>query len=136
MQQAKMTLQELMDAAEARLVELNYAPQTIYVFRCYWRDLLSYAEEKNEKYFSVELGEKYLLERRGIDVLADESTLGLPRWRIRPYKRAIYLLAEFKRAVLFLESGRWSAPRFRHALLPYWSITLLWREAAIIAKAP
>ena len=62
MQQTKMTLQELMDAAEARLVELNYAPQTIYVFRCYWRDLLSYAEEKNEKYFSVELGEKYLLE--------------------------------------------------------------------------
>ena len=48
MQQTKMTLQELMDAAEARLVELNYAPQTIYVFRCYWRDLLSYAEEKNE----------------------------------------------------------------------------------------
>lgn len=35
MQQTKMTLQELMDAAEARLVELNYAPQTIYVFRCY-----------------------------------------------------------------------------------------------------
>ena len=46
---------------------------------------------KAGKYFSVELGEKYLLERRGIDVLADESTLGLPRWRIRPYKRAIYL---------------------------------------------
>ena len=106
MQQTKMTLQELMDAAEARLVELNYAHQTIYVFRCYWRDLLSYAEEKNEKYFSVELGEKYLLERRGIDVLADESTLGLPRWRIRPYKRAIYLLAEFQKSGVVLRKRK------------------------------
>ena len=106
MQQTKMSLQELMDAAEARLVELNYAHQTIYVFRCYWRDLLSYAEEKNENYFSVELGEKYLLERRGIDVLADESTLGLPRWRIRPYKRAIYLLAEFQKSGVVLRKRK------------------------------
>ena len=69
MQQTKMTLQELMDSVEARLVELNYAPKTIYAFRCCWWDILSYAEEKNEKCFSIELGEKYLLERRGIDAI-------------------------------------------------------------------
>lgn len=106
MQQTKMTLQELMDAAEARLVELNYSPQTIYAYRCSWRDFLSYAEEQNEKFFSVKLGEKYLLERRGIDVLADESTLGLPRWKIRPHKRAIYLLAEFQKCGIVLRKRK------------------------------
>ena len=89
MQQTKMTLQELIDTAEARLADLNYSSKSIYDFHRCWLDLLSYAEERNEKYFSVELGEMYLLERRGIDVLADESTLGLTRSKIRPYKRAI-----------------------------------------------
>lgn len=98
MEQSKKTLQELMAATETRLVELNYSPKTIYdICRC-WRDLLAYAKEKNEEYFSVELGEKYLLERRGIDVLVDEKALGLPRWRVRPYKRAIYILAEFQKS--------------------------------------
>lgn len=106
MQQTKMTLQELIDTAEARLVELNYSPNTTYIFHRCWLDLLAYAEERNEKNFSVELGEKYLLERRGIDVLADESTLGLTRSKIRPYKRAIYLLADLQRSGVVLRKRR------------------------------
>lgn len=61
---------------------------------------------KERKNFSVELGEKYLLERRGIDVLADESTLGLTRSKIRPYKRAIYLLADLQRSGVVLRKRR------------------------------
>lgn len=106
MQQTKMTLQELIDTAEARLADLNYSQKAIYDFHRCWLDLLSYAEERNEKYFSVELGEKYLLERRGIDVLADESTLGLTRSMIRPYKRAIYLLADLQKSGVVLRKRR------------------------------
>ena len=106
MQQTKMTLQELIDTAETRLVELNYSPNSIYIFHRCWHDLLAYAEERNEKYFSVELGEKYLLERRGIDVLADESTLGLTRSKIRPSKRAIYLLADLQKSGVVLRKRR------------------------------
>ena len=80
--------------------------KAIYDFHRCWLDLLSYAEERNEKYFSVELGEKYLLERRGIDVLADESTLGLTRSMIRPYKRAIYLLADLQKSGVVLRKRR------------------------------
>lgn len=134
MQQTKMTLQELIDTAEAKLADLNYSQKAIYDFHRCWLDLLSYAEERNEKYFSVELGEKYLLERRGIEVLADESTLGLTRSMIRPYKRAIYLLADLQKSGVVLENEEWSAPRSQLALLPYWSIILLWQEAIITAK--
>ena len=49
MQQTKMTLQELIDTAEARLVELNYSPNTTYIFHRCWLDLLAYAEERNEE---------------------------------------------------------------------------------------
>ena len=92
----RMLLPELMDATETRMVKLNYSSKTMYSIRCLWRDLLSYAAEKGTNYFSAELGENYLLERFKIDVWSDETAVSLPKCKIKRYKRAIALLADFQ----------------------------------------
>ena len=110
MQQTKMTLQELMDAAEARLVELNYAPQTIYVFRCYWRDLLSYAEIGTRNISQQNQWRNICWNGARLMSWPTRVHWGLPRWRIRPYKRAIYLLAKFQKSGVVLRKRKmeWS----------------------------
>lgn len=92
----RILLTELIESAKARLQELQYAPATVNNFMRHWRKLLDYAEQKGVEYFSIELGESFLKEVCNIDVTAEEQAPGLPRWKIRPVKRAVYLLADFQ----------------------------------------
>lgn len=107
MDRAKIPLVELIESAKARLQELQYAPATIKNFMMYWRKLIDYANQKGEEYFSMALGESFLKEVCHIDVTAEEQAPGLPRWKVRPVKRAVYLLADFQNSGSILR--KWKA---------------------------
>ncbi len=107
MDRAKIPLEELIESAKVRLRELQYAPTTISNFMMYWRKLIDYANQEGEKYFSTTLGESFLKEVCHIDVTAEEQAPGLPRWKVRPVKRAVYLLADFQNSGSILR--KWKA---------------------------
>ena len=92
----RKSLCQLIEVTDKQLHEMNYSQAVIYSYRRCWRELIEYAEERNVTYYSVELGEKYLLEKRGIDIYADKKTLNLPRWKINPFMRAINVLTDMQ----------------------------------------
>lgn len=96
MENIRMPLRELIDTAKERLQELQYAPATINAFSRYWRELLEYAEKIQTQYFSVTLGENYLREVCHIDVAEGTHDPNLPRWKVNPPKRAVYLLVDLQ----------------------------------------
>ncbi len=106
MDKTKISLGELITSAKARLQELQYAPATISIFSRYWQELLDFADQKQAQYFSITLGENFLKEVCHIDVTAEEQTPGLPRWKVRPAKRAVYLLADFQNSGSVLRKGK------------------------------
>ncbi len=96
MEDTRIPLRELIDTAKERLQQLQYAPATINVFSRYWRELFAYAEEKQAQYFSTTLGEDYLREVCHINVADGTQDPDLPRWKVNPPKRAVYLLADLQ----------------------------------------
>lgn len=106
MENAKVPLSELIETVKTRLQELQYRPQTIYGFSCYWKKLCEYAAVRHDEYFTVALGEDFLREVCHIDVTAEEEAPNLPRWQINPPKRAVYLLADFQRSGSVLRKGK------------------------------
>lgn len=96
MENTKMPLKELIDTAKKRLQELQYAPSTINMLSRYWRELLEYADERQSRYFSTTLGEDYLREVCHINVVEGTQDPDLPRWKVNPPKRAIYLLVDLQ----------------------------------------
>ena len=96
MEKTKVPLPELIDTAKTRLQELQYRPATINGFSRYWKELLEYADEHHAQYFTVTLGEDFLREMYQIDVTAETQAPDLPRRKVNPPKRAIYLLADFQ----------------------------------------
>jgi len=96
MEGIKIPLRALVDTAKMRLQELQYAPATINAFSRYWRELLEYADERRIQYFSVTLGEDYLREVCHINVVEGTQDPNLPRWKVNPPKRAVYLLADLQ----------------------------------------
>lgn len=106
MKNAKIPLPELIETVKSRLRELQYRPTTIYGFSCYWKKLLQYADERQIKYFTVALGENFLREVCHVDVTAEKQAPDLPRWKINPPKRAIYLLVDFQNSGSVLRKGK------------------------------
>lgn len=98
MENAKIPLWELIDKAKRRLQELQYTPATIKVLSRYWRKLLEYADGKQIRYFTVMMGEDYLRDVCHIHVAEEAQAPDLPRWRVTPPKRAVYLLGSVQRA--------------------------------------
>jgi len=107
MDRERISLVGLIESAKARLQELQYAPATVNNFMQHWRKLLDYAEQKETEYFSIELGESFLKEVCHIDVTAEDQAPDLPRWKVRPVKRAVYLLADFQNSGSILR--KWKA---------------------------
>lgn len=106
MEDIRMPLRELIDTAKERLRELQYAPATINAFSRYWRELLEYAEKVQTQYFSVTLGEDYLREVCHIDVAEGTHDPNLPRWKVNPPKRAVYLLVDLQNSGSVLRKGQ------------------------------
>lgn len=106
MENTKIPLPELIETVKARLRELQYRPETIKGFSRYWKELLEYAGEHQAQYFTVTLGEDFLKEVCHIDVTAEKQAPELPRWKVNPPKRAIYLLADFQNSGSVLRKGK------------------------------
>ena len=106
MENVNVPLPELIETVKTRLRELQYRPATIYGFSFYWKKLLEYAEERQAEFFTVALGEDFLKEVCHIDVTAEEEAPGLPRWKVNPPKRAVYLLADFQSSGSVLRKGK------------------------------
>ncbi len=96
MENVKIPLPELIATVKTRLQELQYSPKTICGYSCYWKKLLEYADKRQIKYFTVTLGEDFLREVCHVDVTAEDPVSDLPKWKINPPKRAIYLLVDFQ----------------------------------------
>ena len=106
MENIRMPLRELIDTAKERLQELQYAPATINALSRYWRELLEYAEKVRIQYFSVTLGEDYLREVCHIDVAEGTHDPDLPRWKVNPPKRAVYLLVDLQNSGSVLRKAK------------------------------
>jgi len=64
----KRTIRELADAVIAELKRLGYKQSTIHNYEKIYMDFIRYADEKHVTVYSIEFGEKYLREVRGIDI--------------------------------------------------------------------
>ena len=64
----RMTIRELVDAVIAELRRLGYKQSTIHGYEKICADLIRYADENHVTKYSLDLGEKYLKEVRGIDL--------------------------------------------------------------------
>ena len=106
MEENRIPLPELIQAVKTRLRELQYSKATINSFLSYWKALLEYANECHEQYFTVTLGEDFLREKCHIDVTAEGQAPNLPRWKVNPPKRAIYLLVDFQNSGSVLRKGK------------------------------
>lgn len=106
MERTKILLPELIETAKARLQELQYRPSTINGFSRYWKELLEYAGEHQAQYFTISLGEDFLREMYHIDVAVETQAPDLPRRKVNPPKRAIYLLADFQNSGSVLRKGK------------------------------
>lgn len=105
MENVSVPLPELIEVVKTRLRKLQYRPTTIDGFSSYWKKLLEYAEERQAEFFTVALGEDFLREKCHIDVTAEEEAPGLPRWKVNPPKRAVYMLADFQNSGSILRKG-------------------------------
>ena len=101
-----LPLASLIETVDAELQRLNYSETCIVGFRCRWRELLKYAREKGEEFFTVALGEKFLLERYGIDVCKGNMEQDVPYHRVKAYKRHIFILADYQATGAVLRKSR------------------------------
>lgn len=92
----QLRLPELIAEVEQKLISLNYSPSTVASYRRRWMDLLDFAEKTETECFTVKFGERYLLERCGVNVFSDNSTQGMPRWKVWESKRLVYILADYQ----------------------------------------
>ena len=64
----KMTIKELVHAVIAELRRLGYKQSTIHCYEKTCEDIVRYADEQHTTEYTIEFGEKYLREVRGIDL--------------------------------------------------------------------
>ena len=61
--ETKLTINELIDKVLAELERLNYSHNSLCGFRCFYKRVIAFANEKEELYFSEELGRAFLKEK-------------------------------------------------------------------------
>jgi len=61
--ETKLTINELVAKVLAELERLNYSHNSLCEFRCFYKRVIAFANEKEELYFSEELGSAFLKER-------------------------------------------------------------------------
>ena len=58
--ETKLTINELVDKVLAELERLNYSYSSLCGFRAFYKRVIAFANEKEELYFSEELGRAFL----------------------------------------------------------------------------
>ena len=64
----QMTIRELVNAVIAELIQLGYKRPTIHSYEKIYADLIRFADEQHATEYTIDFGEMYLKEVRGIDL--------------------------------------------------------------------
>lgn len=90
----KLTLRELIDTVMQKMSELDYSHNTILNYQRFYRRFYDYAVDLGEKYFSEELGARYLKERYNCthDTIHENS----PAKNLRAPIRYIRVLGDYQ----------------------------------------
>lgn len=89
-----LTLEELIDTVLQKMSEMDYAKQTILNYQRFYRRFLNFANERNEVYFTENLGSSFLLENYGCthDTIHENS----PTKKICVQVRYIRVLGDYQ----------------------------------------
>ncbi len=91
--ETKLTINELVDKVLAELERLNYSHNSLCGFRCFYKRVIAFAKEKEELYFSEELGRAFLKERYNCTV--NYYTEAMPKSYRDPIRR-IRILGDYQ----------------------------------------
>ncbi len=91
--ETKLTINELVDKVLAELERLNYSHNSLCGFRCFYKRVIAFAKEKEELYFSEELGSAFLKERYNCTV--NYYTEAMPKSHRGPIRR-IRILGDYQ----------------------------------------
>jgi len=129
----QLSIKELVDAVIGELRRLGYKKSTIHSYEKICADLIRYADEQHRTEYTIELGEKYLREVRGIDLfyLASSSDSSYNKRNYLPV-RVCQCLAEWMlhRCLPLKKQGKLASQNLpEHLKLSYDSYVTLCREA-------
>lgn len=91
--ETKLTINKLVDKVLAELERLNYSHNSLCGFRCFYKRVIAFAKEKEELYFSEELGSAFLKERYNCTV--NYYTEAMPKSCKEPIRR-IRILGDYQ----------------------------------------
>ena len=91
--ETKLTINELVAKVLAELERLNYSYNSLCGFRCFYKRVIAFANEKEELYFSEELGRAFLKERYNCTV--NYYTEAMPKSCKEPIRR-IRILGDYQ----------------------------------------
>ena len=86
-------LSDLVSDLEQELLRLGYTEGSMCFYRRRWRQLIHYAEEHNEKYFTEQLGIAFLKDK--FDIAQDDFTKVLPQKETQEL-RVIRMIGDFQ----------------------------------------
>lgn len=91
--ETKLTINELVAKVLAELERLNYYYNSLCGFRAFYKRVIAFAKEKEELYFSEELGRAFLKERYNCTV--NYYTEAMPKSCKEPIRR-IRILGDYQ----------------------------------------
>ena len=91
--ETKLTINKLVDKVLAELERLNYSHNSLCGFRCFYKRVIAFANEKEELYFSEELGRAFLKEKYNCTV--NYYTEAMPKSSKGPIRK-IRILGDYQ----------------------------------------
>jgi integrase/recombinase XerD len=113
MEKMYSTLPELIEAVKSEMTRLRYNKKSsIMPYQRIWRQMLAYAENTGERYYTQALGEKFLREKYGINAAESIMPNDLPMWQIRKLRRAVNLLSDYQNGNGIIIRRKWRTAEF------------------------
>lgn len=118
---SKPKINELIDQVLKELERLNYAYCSRLHFRSFYKKFCFFAIQNDEKYFSEELGRKYLKEKYGLTI--DYINENMPS-QLKDHIRKIRVLGDYQLHGMILrrivkKPGYVKPPQFEKELVAY-----------------
>ncbi|MBC8390797.1 MAG: tyrosine-type recombinase/integrase [Actinobacteria bacterium] len=117
----KLPIEELVTKVLAELKRLNYSHNSICGFRCFYKRVIAFANEKGEHYFSEKLGRDFLKEKYGYRI--NYYAQAMPKKLKGPIRR-IRVLGDFQLHGVIIRRivkrpGYAKPPQFEKELIAY-----------------
>lgn len=119
--EGKLPINVLVSKVLAELGRLNYSYNSICAFRAFYKRFIAFANEKEEIYFSEELGRSFLKEKYGCTI--NYYTETMPK-ALRSYIRSIRVLGDYQLHGVIIrrivkKPGYRKPPQFEKELIAY-----------------